>query len=168
MNAKFASLALILAVCTSIAGAQKFAQPTRDDGQRRAALEQEFRDRGEQLVRERLNLTDDQVRRLRDVNTRLSGRRSTLVEQERTARVALRQEMGRGKAADQARVSQLMAQGDALQQQRIQLRQDEQKELSAFLTPVQQAQYYGLQAQLRAKMREMRQQSGDTSGLGTP
>lgn len=168
MKLRLISLATTLALCASTAGAQSFAQPGRDNPQRRAALEQQFRERGEQLVRERLNLTPDQMGKLRDVNTRLSGRRQALTQQERTARLALRQELARGKGADQTRVSQLMAQGDALQQQRTQLRQDEQKELSAFLTPVQQAQYYGLQAQLRAKMREMRQQGGDTSGQGAP
>ncbi len=148
----------IVALCVSSAGAQASFRDGHGDGQRRAVLEKEFRARGEQLVRERLNLSPDQLSRLRDVNSRLDGQRHALVEQERTTRVALRQELARGSAADQSRVAELMAQSSDLQQQRFQLQQEEQKELSTFLTPVQLAQYFGLQAQLRQKMQQMRQE----------
>ncbi len=146
---------LVLGATGASAGAQK-------DG-RRAALEQEFRAKSEQLVRERLNLNDEQMRRLREVNAHLDGRRSALVQQERAARVALRQEMARGGSADQAKVSQLMKEAHDLQQQRFELQQDEQRELSAFLTPVQIAQYVGLQSQLRERMREMRGQQDSST-----
>lgn len=152
------TLAAMVAFSASTAGAQQTAPPRGPGGQRRAVLEQEFRARGEQLVRERLNLSPEQMQRLRDVNGRLDGRRSGLGDQERATRIALRQELARGDAADQAHVAQLMSQAHDLQQQRYKLQEDEQTELSAFLSPVQQAQYFGLQAQLRQKMREMRDQ----------
>lgn len=146
-----------LALCAPFVGAQQNASPAAGEGQRRAALDREFRARGEQLVRERLNLSPDQLKRLLDVNARMDARRKPLLDQERTTRVALRQELARGSAADQPRVAQLMNQSRDLQQQRFELQQEEQRQMSAFLTPVQQAQYFGLQAQLRQKMREMRQ-----------
>lgn len=166
MTRRFATMLAAVALCASSAGAQNFqANPNRDP--RRAALEQQFRERGEQLVRERLNLSPEQMARLRDVNGRMDQQRKTLLQQERAARIALRAEVTRGKGADQQRVTQLMSQANSLQQQRFQLQQEEQRQLSAFLTPVQQAQYIALQAQLRQKMREMRQQQegGESAGV---
>lgn len=135
--------------------------------QRRAVLEQQFRQRGEQIVRRQLNLSDDQMRRLRDVNSRFDGQRRGLVQQERDARVALRNEIARGSSADQGRVAQLMAQVRDLQQQRFALQQQELQQLSGFLTPVQQAQYEALVTQLRERARQLRAEQGD-SGTQTP
>lgn len=130
--------------------------------QRRALLEQQFRQRGEQIVRRQLNLSDDQMRRLHDVNSRFDGQRRGLVQQEREARMALRGEIARGSSADQARVAQLMAQVRDLQQQRFELQQQELQQLSGFLTPVQQAQYEGLVTRLRERARQLRAEQGDS------
>lgn len=160
MRLTLITVAALIALSTSTAEAQRSPKqpPGGAGGQSRAVLEQEFRARGEQLVRERLNLSAEQMQRLRDVNGRLDTRRRALLDQERAARIALRQELARGNAADQPRVAQLMSQVGDLQQQRFELQKEEQTELSAFLTPVQQAQYFGLQAQLRQRMRELRDQ----------
>ncbi|MDQ6738759.1 MAG: hypothetical protein M3Z30_13800 [Gemmatimonadota bacterium] len=132
---------------------------------RRQALEKEFRQRSEQIVREKLNLNDEQAARLRTVNANLSAQRNTLVQQERSVRLDLRDEMGKGSSADQARVSQLLNQARDLQTRRFALQQEEQQQLSAFMTPVQVAQYVGLQAQIRQRIREMQQgQPGELPG----
>jgi len=121
----------------------------------RQALEQQFRQRSEQIVRQRLNLNDDQVNRLRSVNANIGGQRNALLQQERAVRMDLRDEMAKGSSADQSRVAQLMAQAHDLQGKRFALQQDEQQQLSSFMTPVQVAQYVGLQAQIRQRIREM-------------
>jgi Spy/CpxP family protein refolding chaperone len=132
---------------------------------RRQALEQQFRQRSEQIVRQRLNLNDDQVNRLRSVNANIGGQRNALLQQERAVRMDLRDEMSKGTAADQSKVSQLMAQAHDLQSKRFALQQDEQQQLSSFMTPVQVAQYVGLQAQIRQRIREMqRGQNGEPQG----
>lgn len=123
--------------------------------QRRAALEEAYRVRAESVVRKRLNLTDDQVTKLRGVNSRLGARRRDLFLQERETRQALRVEVARGKGADQKRVAQLMNQAQGLQQQRMELQAQERKEVSRFLSPVQQAQYFGFQARLRKRVQEL-------------
>lgn len=125
---------------------------------RRQALEQEFRQRSEQVVREKLNLNEEQVTRLRAVNANLGAQRNSLAQQERAVRMDLRDEMSKGPSADQAHVAQLLSQAHDLQARRFALQQEEQKQLSTFMTPVQVAQYVGLQAQLRQRMREMMQQ----------
>ncbi|MGI8510440.1 MAG: hypothetical protein ACR2MQ_14055 [Gemmatimonadaceae bacterium] len=160
MRSTLITVAALITLSASTAGAQRSPRrpPGGAGGQSRAVLEQEFRARGDQLVRERLNLSGEQMQRLRDVNGRLDARRRGLADQERAARIALRQELARGSAADQAHVASLMSQARDLQQQRFELQKAEQSELSTFLTPVQQAQYFGLQAQLRQKMREIRDQ----------
>ena len=169
------SLALTTAfiLCASTASAQKGARPPRqarpvrpapeaNAPARRQQLEQRFHQRSEQVVRDRLNLNDDQVTRLRAVNANIGAQRNALVEQERAVRSGLRDEMSKGNAADQGRVSQLMAQARDLQSRRFALQQTEQQQLSGFMTPVQVAQYVGLQAQIRQRIREM--QKGQVDG----
>ena len=156
-----AAVALTVSAATP-ALAQRRA-PGRAQPQQRAKLEQQFRQRGEEIVRRQLNLSDDQMRRLRDVNSRFDGQRRGLVQQERDARVALRNEIARGSSADQGRVSQLMAQVRDLQQQRFSLQQQELQQLSGFLTPVQQAQYEGLVTRLRERARQLRAEKGADS-----
>lgn len=127
--------------------------------ERRAMLEQRFRQRLAGVVRDRLQLSDDQMARLQATDARMQQRRRPLMQQEREVRMAMRAEMARGGAADQSRVSALMAQALTLQRQRQALVEDEQKELSAFLTPVQRVQYGALQAQLRRRVDEMQAES---------
>jgi outer membrane murein-binding lipoprotein Lpp len=88
-----------------------------------------------------------------------------LMQQERAVRMDLRDEMAKGSSADQAKVAQLMSQARDLQSKRFALQQDEQQQLSSFMTPVQVAQYVGLQAQIRQRIREMqRGQNGEPQG----
>jgi Spy/CpxP family protein refolding chaperone len=123
-------------------------------------LGKRYRERGEQIVRKKLGLSDDQVTKLRAVGQRYAHRRRDLIKQETEARTALRQEVARGSNANQTKVTKLMQRADQLQQQRLELAQEERRDLGKFLTPVQQAQYQGLQAQLRQKIREMREKEG--------
>ncbi|MDQ2889813.1 MAG: hypothetical protein M3R65_04555 [Gemmatimonadota bacterium] len=169
--------ALVFCVFTSAtagsAGAQKAARPRPPRPQagvmqpRRQALEKQFRQRSEQVVREKLNLNEDQVARLRAVNGSLGAQRNALLQQERSVRLDLRDEMAKGSGADQARVAQLLSDAHGLQAKRFALQQTEQQQLSTFMTPVQVAQYVGLQAQIRQKMREMKQQDQGADLQGT-
>jgi len=124
---------------------------------RRQALEKQFREHAEQVVRDKLHLSDDQVSRLRSVNANVGAQRNSLLQQERSVRADLLDEMAKGNGADQTKVSQLMAQAHDIQSKRFALQQDEQRQLSTFMTPVQVAQYVGFQAQVRAYIRQKRQ-----------
>lgn len=135
--------------------------PGSQDDQHRSALEQQFRQRSEAIVRKRLNLNDEQLTKLRSLNADIGGKRNTLVEQERSVRSGLRDEMAKGSGADQGRVSQLMQQAHDLQASRFTLQQDEQRQLSGFMSPIQVAQYVGLQAQIRQRIREMQRRPPD-------
>ncbi|HEY5086891.1 MAG TPA: hypothetical protein VII66_05950 [Gemmatimonadaceae bacterium] len=173
---KIVMVTVTLLLCASTASAQKGhprlppmrPAPRANVPPRRQALEKEFRQRSEQVVREKLNLNDDQVARLRSVNANIGVQRNVLVQQERSVRSDLRDEMAKGSGADQNRVAQLMAQAHDLQGRRFALQQTEQQQLSGFMTPVQVAQYVGLQAQIRQRMREMQQNQNGEQPIPNP
>lgn len=171
---KVVTLTAAALLCASSASAQgrrprpASPPPQGSVGPRRQVLEKEFRQRSEQVVREKLNLSDEQVTRLRSVNSSIGTQRNSLVAQERSIRTDLRDEMAKGSAADQNRVAQLMTQAHDLQGRRFALQQDEQQQLSGFMTPVQVAQYVGLQAQIRQRMRQMQQGQNGDQGVPNP
>jgi len=134
--------------------------------ERRAELEEAYRARTEQVLRTQLNLTDDQVVKLRDVTGKLSGRRRDLGRRERDTRAALRLEVARGKDADQSHVSKLMNDAQDLAKQRLELQEEERKEVSKFLSPVQQAKYFGLQSKIRKRAQELEREQEQGKGKG--
>lgn len=156
---------LFLLVAAGDASAQRV---TGQPGARRdrAALEQRFRERFEQVVKERLALTEAQLQQLIDVNKRLDGKRRELFTEERTVRREMRAALqAPDDQANQARVAELMDRAIRVQRSRLDLLETEQRELAAFLTPTQRAKYMGMQEQLRRRAEEMRRRAeGDTVG----
>lgn len=97
------------------------------------------------LVRERLDLSEAQGARLRDVTGRFAAERERLLREERTARRALRAELARGEDADARAVERGIEALLTLQERRVELVRGEQRELARFLTPVQRAEFLALQ-----------------------
>ncbi len=159
-------LAVALGISSGVAAAQN-APP----GARRQMLVQRIRERFEQVVRQRLQLTDTQMVRLRETNARFDGERRALTERERSVRQQMRQQLIPGVAADQDRLATLIDSLFAIQRQRLDLVEQEQRDLSAYLTPVQRVQYYALQEQLRRRLEQFRQRmqrQGARLGAGPP
>lgn len=158
------TLALVLAVVAAaprVTHAQ-VAPPASTDGRgmrpddpRRAELEKLFQKRVEAMVRQRLQLTDDQAIKLREVAGRAEGERRLLRRDEMVARKAMRDELLAGDNANVARVSELLDQMPKLERRRLELLEQEQRELSRFLTPLQRARYFALQDELRRGMQEL-------------
>jgi Spy/CpxP family protein refolding chaperone len=132
------------------------AQPGPRQNPRRQALEQELRMRTGEVVRRRLGLTEDQMTRLQATNRKFEQQRISLFQREREARQALRRELLAGDKASQSRVDQLLNETFALERQRFDLLQSEQRELAQFLTPVQRAHLIGLQGEMRRRTQQMR------------
>lgn len=132
----------------------------------RAALERQVRERAAQITRQRLGLTDTQMQQLERVNSRFAPQLTAVVKQERETRRQLRQQMAPGAQVDQSRVSALIDESLRLQKQRIALIEAEQKELAAFLTPVQRARYLALQAQFRNRAEQLARQNSGTRPRG--
>lgn len=137
--------------------------PPGDPATRRA-LEQRFRERFEQVLKQRLALTDSQLARVIAVNGRLDARRRELFMEERSVRAEMRDAIDGGDdAAAQERVAQLLERAMKVQRARLDLVETEQRELSAFLTPLQRAKYLGLQEQLRRRVDDMRRRAAGDS-----
>ena len=132
--------------------AQQGAQPPA------GALERQFRERFAEVVRRRLNLNESQMQRLGQVNDRFERDRMMLLRDERRARQALRAEVLAGDSADQGKVSNLLDDLLKIQRRRLDLTESEQKELSAFMSPIQRAKYFGIQDELRQRLETIRQQ----------
>jgi len=89
------------------------------------------------------------------VASRTEQERRTLRGEEIRIRLALRRELMAGDKANEARVAELLDQVPVLERRRLEVSEQELKELSRFLTAVQRARYFALQEQLRWSMQEM-------------
>ena len=123
---------------------------------RREMLEQRLRERTGEVVQRRLNLNEGQMKQLQATNRRYEQQRGSLIMREREIRRALRSEILAGEKADQQKVSQLLDQTLQLERQRLDLVQNEQRDLAKFLTPVQRAKLFGLQNEMRRRAQELR------------
>ncbi len=143
---------------------------SRTDYPRRAELEKQFQQRVDAMVRRRLLLSDEQAAKLRDVASRTEEARRGLRRDEMMARKAMREELLAGDNANEARVAEMLEQLPRLERRRIDLLEQEQRELSRFLSPVQRARYFALQDELRRGMQEVqRRRMGMTdSSHGEP
>ena len=157
------ALCLALAVAPTL-GAQVGDRPAAGPVDR-AAAEQRVRERITRLLKERVGLSDDQLRRLAEVSPAFEQRRRALFQDERTARQSLRRELA-ADAPNQASVSTQVDQLFALQRRRLDLAAEEQRSLATFMTPVQRARYLALQEQIRRRAEEMRRGRG--GGRGGP
>jgi periplasmic protein CpxP/Spy len=165
MRSAFAVIAAWMLTASTAVGAQRPDTPA-GFGDRRL-LEQRVRERFADVVRQRVGLSDEQMRRLTETNRKFEGQRRTLVEQERDIRIGLRSEVLAGDRANQERVARLLDQMLRVQRDRVALLEQEQRELAAFMTPVQRARYLGVQDQIRRTiedMRRRRQQQGSSRG----
>lgn len=127
--------------------------------QARDSLEHRVRARMANILRTQLGLTDAQMARLRQSNERFEARRRELFQREREARGALREVMRSRDTTQQAQVGELLDRVVAVQRQRAELAEEEQRDLATFLTPMQRARYFGMEEQIRRRVEEMRERS---------
>lgn len=170
--------ALALGLVATLAVAPSAVQAQRGDRSgpppaERQEMERRFRERLAKVVKEQLDLSDEQMRRLADVNQRFDLVRRDLVRREFAVRRELRAELG--KAAPSAdRVAELIADQLRVERERLQTIEDEQGDLAKFLTPVQRAKYLGIQEQMRRQVEQLRgrppfmNDSGPPLGPGGP
>ncbi len=150
------SFAFALAAFASASDGFAQAGRERPATPRREALERQLRNRTGEMVKRRLDLTDAQMSRLQATNRQFEQQRMTLFTRERETRRALRQEMLSEDRANQPRVAELLDQTLQLERQRLDLLQNEQRELAKFLSPVQRAKLLGIQTELRRRTQDMR------------
>jgi len=122
----------------------------------RTALERQVQQTLWRLTRQRVGLSDAQMRQLAPVNQRFEIQRRRILRQERETRLALRSAVLDSGKTDQARISQHLDLLMQLERQRIDLVDREQKELGQFMTPLQRAKYMALQEQVRRRVEQLR------------
>lgn len=129
----------------------------RPDDPRRIELEKKFQERIDAIVKQRLSLTDEQAAKLRDVASRTEEGRRALRRDELGVRFAMRKELLAGDRVNESRVAELLDQMPKLDRRRLELQEQEQRELAKFLSPVQRARYFALQEELRRGMQDLQQ-----------
>jgi Spy/CpxP family protein refolding chaperone len=156
---RWSVFASIFMAAASVLPAQA-AGRLRQDSSDRGRLEERFRQRLASVMRERLALNDDQMRKLGEVNRRFEGERRTLLREELDVRREMRRALHPDSTAADAVVEDLLDRSIRVERRRLELFEQEQRELRQFLTPVQRAKYVGMQEQLRRQMDEMRDRRG--------
>lgn len=136
----------------------------------RQEMERRFRQRLASVVKDRLALTDEQMRRVAEVNQKFDGMRRDLLRREFAIRYELRQELGKPEPSED-RVAQLITDQLRVERERQQTVEEEQADLARFLTAVQRAKYLGIQEQMRRQVEQLRGRPpllGDSTPPGTP
>lgn len=132
----------------------------------RAQLEQQFQQKLYQLTRKRVGLNDEQMNRLVPINQRFEMERRGIQREERQTRLALRDALRDSSQANQPQISGYVDKLVQLQRRKLDLVDQEQRELSQFMTPAQRARYMALQEQVRRRVEQLRRKNvvTDTSG----
>jgi len=141
------ALLLLLAVAPALT-----AQVPRDTAAAKARRE-EFQRRMEAMLKKDLNLTDDQVTKLRATREKFMNQRRDLMKSGKDIREALRGQLQPGIAANADSVKKLL---DLRQQNRtafVQLGRDMDRELAGYLNPVQRARVELLAERMRMRQR---------------
>jgi hypothetical protein len=142
-----------------LAAATAQAQPGRGGGDRRdparAQLESEFRRRFAQQVRERVGLSEDQMRRLGPIQQRLGAERQRIQLDEQATRIELRRNLLDSVPSDTA-VSRALARLVEIEKRKVAILETEQRELAAIMSPVQRARFMAMQEQMRRLLDEQR------------
>lgn len=135
---------------------------------RRQALQRQVREAFAKVVRQQLNLNDEQMRSLQRVDTKFEQQRHALLRDERQARLDLQSAMADSASPDQPRIARQL---DALvqaQRKRADLLEAEQKELSTFLTPLQRAKYFAVKERLNRRLQQLVQADSSDRRGGPP
>jgi Spy/CpxP family protein refolding chaperone len=110
-------------------------------------------------VQRRLGLTGEQSVRLRETTRRFAAQRQQIMQRERETRRALRLATAPGdSSADQKVIGRQLDSLVALQQRRVALLAEEQREMATFLTPYQRAQFLAMQERALRAAQQLRQQ----------
>ena len=149
-------LAIVALALVPSVGAQE-----PDNSPRAEQLRQQVEGRFAERVRERLQLSDDQMTRLRGTTRVYGARRRELVNRERDVRAALAEQLRPGIAANQDSVSRLTDELVSIRSAQAQALRDENQEMSQYLTPVQRSQLFVMRERLMRRAHEIQHERRD-------
>ena len=139
------------------------AQPNRNQ-----QLQQQIRRTLWRVTKQRLRFSDDQMLRLERTTQRYDQQRRLLAQEEKAQRVALRTEILADSGANQSNIASALERVHAVQQRRLDLQAEEQKEFSAFMTPLQRAKFLALQEQVRRRLQDVARARPDSGAAPLP
>jgi len=146
---------ILLSLAVLLAGGRLAAQQrdsmrapsdTAEAGRLRAQIEQRFNDRATQ--------------------ERFGARRRDVMQQQLGRRQALETQMQPGIAANSDSVRKLMDGMQVGRGEMVKIEQDQDREMSGYLTPVQRARYQQMRERLMQRVGEMRMERRDGRGMG--
>ncbi len=135
---------------------------TAEAGRLRAQIEKAFGDR----VQQELKLTPDQATKLRATQEQFGARRRMLIQQQLERRRAIDDQMQPGIAANSDSVRKLMDGMRTGRAEMLKIDQEQDREMSGYLTPVQQARFQQMREQFMRRVSEMRMQRQEGRGMG--
>jgi hypothetical protein len=117
-------------------------------------LQQQIRRTLWRVTKQRIGFSDEQMTRLERTTQRYDQERRQLAVEEKAQRVVLRREILADSAASQASIAAALDRIHNVQQRRLDIQADEQKEFATFMTPIQRARFAALQDQVRKRLQE--------------
>jgi hypothetical protein len=164
---------VVLAVLALLPLSADAQRGTRGDTTRRppGEMDRRIQERMGQILKEQLRLTDAQVRQMQEVNRKFGPRRGQIGREERMVRDQMRREMANRDSDGGPELSRLLERLLEVQRARLNLLEEEQKELALFLTPMQRARYMAFEEELQRRTDEMRRANesrGGPPGRGGP
>jgi Spy/CpxP family protein refolding chaperone len=153
-----AARALLISVAFAGAALAQQPVPERQPAPQpnRARLEGEIRRGFARAVRERVGLSDEQMRRLAALTQKHEQQRRRIQQSERAARTALQRELRSG-TPDTVAVARWLDSLLVVPRRRADMIEAEHRDLATVMTPVQRARYLALQEQVRRRVEELRQ-----------
>src|SRR5437867_2725993 len=158
MMRKYMLLSLVVLLAPSLSAQQR---DTVEAGRLRAQIESTITRR----VQEDLNLSQDQATKLRATQERFGTRRRDVMQQQLARRRALENQMQPGIAANSDSVRKLMDGMQSGRAEMLKIEQDQDREMAAYLTPVQRARYQQMRERFMQRIGEMRMERRETRGM---
>ncbi len=133
-------------------------QPNRNQ-----QLQQQVRRSLWKVAKQRIGFSDDQMLQLARTSQRFDQQRRMLAQEEKAQRVAIRAEILADSGANQSSIAAALEQMHVVQQRRLDLQADEQKEFATFMTPLQRAKFMALQEQVRRRLQDLARARPDST-----
>ena len=120
----------------------------------RQQLQQQIRRTLWRVTKQRIGFSDEQMTRLEQTTQHYDQERRQLAVEEKAQRVTLRRQILADSAANQASIATALDRLHAIQQRRLDIQDEEQKDFAAFMTPLQRARFTALQEQVRKRLQD--------------
>lgn len=120
------------------------------------------------VAKQRIGFSDDQMHLLERTSQRFDQQRRLLAQEEKAQRIAMRAEILADSGANQSTLAAALEQLHALQQRRLDLQAEEQKEFATFMTPLQRAKFMALQEQVRRRLQDLARARPESTAVKLP